>query len=67
LTATLLYAVSRLPAGQRKTELSRVIGQILDEDFRDRTEPFTRQAVTRYTPDFVGTGIRLIDPWIADR
>ena len=100
--AELLHGVSRLPAGQRKTELSRVIGQILDEDFQDRTEPFTRQAAghyaeivtsrqragqpigmadaqiaaicrscdmtlaTRNTPDFVGTGIRLIDPWIAD-
>jgi predicted nucleic acid-binding protein len=101
--AELLYGVSLLPAGHRKTELATVIGQILDEDFGNRTEPFDRQAAghyaeivtvrqregrpigmadaqiaaicrsrdmtlaTRNTPDFVGTGIRLIDPWIADR
>jgi predicted nucleic acid-binding protein len=47
-TAELLYGVARLPAGRRKVELEQAVRAVLDEDLRDRVEPFDRKAAAEY-------------------
>jgi predicted nucleic acid-binding protein len=46
--AELRHGVAILPAGQRRTSLSRAIEGILEEDFRGRILAFDRQAASAY-------------------
>ena len=77
--AELRQGVAILPAGKRRTALSKAIESILSEDFRDRILPFDRAAAlayaaiaraheaalaTRNTGDFSDCGIAVIDPWL---
>lgn len=44
----LLYGVHRLPAGRRKTALSRKVVAMVDEDFRDRVLPYDGLAAAHF-------------------
>ena len=46
--AELRHGVATLPAGQRRTALTKAIEGILEEDFRDRILPFDRDAAGAY-------------------
>jgi predicted nucleic acid-binding protein len=46
--AELRHGVAILPAGQRRTALTKAIEGILEEDFRDRILPFDRDAAGAY-------------------
>lgn len=46
--AELLLGVALLPAGRRRSSLSKAIGLILDEVFRDRILPFDSAAARDY-------------------
>ncbi len=46
--AELRQGVAILPAGKRRTALSKAIESILSEDFRDRILPFDRAAAIAY-------------------
>ena len=46
--AELWHGVALLPAGKRRTALSRAIEGMLEEDFRDRILPFDRSAARAY-------------------
>ena len=46
--AELRHGVAIMPAGKRRTALSRAIEGILEEDFRDRILAFDRQAAIAY-------------------
>ena len=46
--AELWHGVALLPAGKRRTVLSRAIEGMLEEDFRDRILPFDRPAARAY-------------------
>ena len=76
--AELRHGVAVLPAGRRRTALTKAIEGILDEDFRGRILPFDSAAAkayaaiaranvaavaTRNTTDFKACGIPLMDPW----
>jgi toxin FitB len=52
--AELRYGVARLPDGQRKRDLTGVIGGILTEDFNGRILPFDESASVRYADIVVG-------------
>ena len=46
--AELRHGVAILPAGRRRTALTKAIDDILEEDFRDRILPFDRDAAGAY-------------------
>jgi predicted nucleic acid-binding protein len=46
--AELLYGVTRMPAGRRKTELAEAVRGLLGDDFRDRVLPFDEHCASRY-------------------
>jgi toxin FitB len=46
--AELLYGVTRMPDGRRKTELTAAVRGLLGEDFRGRILPFDEHCATRY-------------------
>jgi toxin FitB len=46
--AELLYGVTRMPAGRRKTELAAAVRGLLGDDFRDRVLPFDEHCAWRY-------------------
>jgi predicted nucleic acid-binding protein len=46
--AELLYGVARLPDGRRKAALVETIDALINEDFRDRVEPFDARAAEQY-------------------
>ena len=46
--AELRHGVAILPAGQRRTALTKAIEGILEEDFRDRILPYDRDAAGAY-------------------
>lgn len=46
--AELLYGVTRMPAGRRKTELAAAVRGLLGDDFRDRVLPFDEHCASRY-------------------
>ena len=46
--AELRHGVAILPAGRRRTALTKAIEDILEEDFRDRILPFDRDAAGAY-------------------
>lgn len=46
--AELRYGVARLPEGRRRTELAAAVRGVIDEDFRDRVEPFDTIAADHY-------------------
>jgi predicted nucleic acid-binding protein len=46
--AELLYGVARLPSGRRKAALEHAVQAIIDQDFRDRVEPFDGEAAAAY-------------------
>jgi predicted nucleic acid-binding protein len=46
--AELRHGVAILPAGKRRTALTKAIEGILEEDFRDRILPFDRAAASAY-------------------
>ncbi len=46
--AELRHGVAILPAGKRRTALTKTIEGILEEDFRDRILPFDRAAASAY-------------------
>jgi predicted nucleic acid-binding protein len=46
--AELRHGVSILPAGKRRSALTKAIDSILDEDLRDRILPFDREAARTY-------------------
>jgi predicted nucleic acid-binding protein len=52
--AELLYGVARLPDGRRKAALAEAIDALINEDFRDRVEPFDGRAAERYAAVVVG-------------
>ncbi len=68
--AEMLYGVARLPTGRRKVELEQAVRAMIDEDFRDRVEPFDRQAAAMYAlvvagRDGLGRPISVADAQIA--
>jgi predicted nucleic acid-binding protein len=68
--AELLYGVARLPTGRRKAELEQAVRAMIDEDFRDRVEPFDRDAAAAYAlvvadRDRLGRPISVADAQIA--
>jgi toxin FitB len=46
--AELLYGISRLPDGQRKTSLTSAIHALINEDFHGRVESFDAPAAAHY-------------------
>jgi predicted nucleic acid-binding protein len=52
--AELLYGVARLPDGKRRAALAETIEALLNEDFRDRVEPFNSLAAGQYATVVVG-------------
>ena len=46
--AELLYGVTRMPAGRRKTGLAAAVRGLLGDDFRDRVLPFDEHCAARY-------------------
>ena len=46
--AELLYGVTRMPGGRRKTELAAAVRGLLGDDFRDRVLPFDEHCASRY-------------------
>jgi hypothetical protein len=68
--AELLYGVARLPDGQRKAALEQAVRSMIDDDFRDRVEPFDRHAAVAYAlvvadRDRLGRPISVADAQIA--
>jgi predicted nucleic acid-binding protein len=68
--AELLYGVARLPGGRRKAALEQAVRAMIDEDFRDRVEPFDRHAAAAYAlvvadRDRLGQPISVADAQIA--
>lgn len=47
--AELRYGVALLPAGKKRSGLTRAINGIMEEDFRGRILPFDRQAASAYS------------------
>lgn len=47
--AELLYGVTRLPDGQRKTSLTAAVHALINDDFHGRVEPFDALAAAQYT------------------
>ena len=52
--AELLYGVARLPDGRRRAALAEIIDALINEDFRDRVQPFDSQAAGQYAAVVVG-------------
>ena len=52
--AQLLYGVARLPDGRRKGALAEAIDALINEDFRDRVQPFDGLAAEQYATVVVG-------------
>ncbi len=52
--AELLYGVARLPDGRRRAALAETIDALINEDFRDRVEPFNGLAAEQYAAVVVG-------------
>lgn len=52
--AELLYGVARLPDGRRRAALAETIDALINEDFRDRVEPFDGPAAEKYATVVVG-------------
>jgi toxin FitB len=46
--AELLSGAARLPDGRRRAALAEIIDALINEDFRDRVQPFDSQAAGRY-------------------
>ena len=46
--AELMYGVARMPDGRRRAALAEIIDALLNEDFRDRVQPFDSQAANQY-------------------
>lgn len=46
--AELLYGVTRLPEGQRKTALTAAVHELIRDDFAGRVEPFDAHAAEHY-------------------
>lgn len=46
--AELLYGVTRLPGGHRKSALTTAIHALINEDFHGRVEPFDAPAAAQY-------------------
>lgn len=46
--AELLYGVTRLPDGPRKTSLTAAVHALVNDDFRGRVEPFDASAAAQY-------------------
>ena len=68
--AELLYGVARLPQGQRKSQLTTVVHDVLDEDFHGRVLSFDEQAAVHYAEivavrDQIGQPIGVADAQIA--
>ncbi|MGI8310045.1 type II toxin-antitoxin system VapC family toxin [Saccharopolyspora hattusasensis] len=68
--AELLYGVSRLPDGHRKTALTAAVHALLNDDFHGRVEPFDALAATHYAVvvserDKLGRPISAADAQIA--
>jgi predicted nucleic acid-binding protein len=52
--AELLYGVACLPDGRRRAALVETIDALINEDFRDRVEPFDGLAAEQYATVVVG-------------
>jgi toxin FitB len=52
--AELLYGVRRMPDGRRKTELTEAVHALINDDFRDRVEPFDVLAADYYADVVIG-------------
>ncbi len=52
--AELLYGVARMPDGRRRAALAGIIDALINEDFRDRVQPFGSQAANQYATVVVG-------------
>jgi predicted nucleic acid-binding protein len=52
--AELLYGVARVPDGQRRAALAETIDALINEDFRDRVQPFDGPAAEQYATVVVG-------------
>ena len=68
--AELFYGVARLPSGRRKVALEQAVRAMIDDDFRDRVEPFDRHAAAAYAlvvadRDRLGRPISVADAQIA--
>jgi toxin FitB len=68
--AELLYGIARLPNGRRKVALDQAVRAMLEDDFRDRVEPFDRHAAAAYAlvvagRDRLGRPISVADAQIA--
>jgi toxin FitB len=63
--AELRNEVSILPAGKRRSALTKAIDSILDEDLRDRILPFDREAARTYAIVAAGRPISQFDCQIA--
>ena len=68
--AELLYGVTRMPAGRRKTELTAAVRGLLGEDFRGRVLPFDEHCASRYADivcgrETLGRPISVADAQIA--
>jgi toxin FitB len=53
-SAELLYGVARLPKGRRRAALAEAIDALINEDFRDRVQPFDGLAAEQYATVVVG-------------
>jgi toxin FitB len=68
--AELFYGVARLRSGRRKAALEQAVRAMIDDDFRDRVEPFDRHAAAAYAllvadRDRLGRPIGVADAQIA--
>ncbi len=52
--AELLHGVARLPDGRRRAALAKAIDALINEDFRDRVQPFDGLAAEQYATVVVG-------------
>jgi toxin FitB len=52
--AELLYGVARMPDGRHRAALAQIIDALLNEDFRDRVQPFDGQAANQCATVIVG-------------
>jgi len=68
--AELLYGVARMPGGRHRAALAEIIDALINEDFRDRVQPFDSQAANQYTTvvagrEKLGRPVSLADAQIA--
>ncbi len=68
--AELLYGVDRLPRGRRRARLEEAVRAVLEDDFRDRVQPFDAAAAAHYSAvvtarDRIGRPITFADAQIA--